>query len=93
MANDPYWSNTVLLLHGDVAGDPDWESAVLADGFTSAAATVPATTWNDPYGTIGQYFGKQALYCQDAPEQCYVVVLDTTGDYDALVLDRIAPVS
>lgn len=48
---------------------------------------------NDPYGTIGQYFGKQALYCQDAPEQCYVVVLDTTGDYDALVLDRIAQVS
>lgn len=71
MANDPYWNNTVLLLHGDVAGDPDWESVVLADGFTSAAATVPATMWNDPYGTIGQYFGKQALYCQGTYRTMY----------------------
>lgn len=22
MANDPYWNNTALLLHGDITGDP-----------------------------------------------------------------------
>lgn len=71
MANDPYWNNTVLLLHGDITGDPNWESVVLADGFTSDAATVPATAWNDPYGTIGQYFGKQALYCQGTYRTMY----------------------
>ena len=29
MANDPYWNNTVLLLHGDITGDPNWESATV----------------------------------------------------------------
>lgn len=32
-------------------------------------------------------------YSIGAAETCYVVVLDSTGDYDALILDRINPVT
>jgi len=33
------------------------------------------------------------VYSIGAAETCYVVVLDSTGDYDALILDRINPVT
>ena len=33
------------------------------------------------------------VYSIGVPETCYVVVLDSTGDYDALILDRINPVT
>ena len=33
------------------------------------------------------------VYSIGAAETCYVVVLDSTGDYDALILDRIDPVT
>ena len=65
MALDPYWNNTVLLLHGDDAGDPGWPSIIIADNFTSNYAAAPyARSWKDGApGVIGNYFGKQALYC------------------------------
>ena len=42
MANDPYWSNTSLLLHGDTAGDPNFASMVM--GASGAKLTIEAGT-------------------------------------------------
>lgn len=42
MANDPYWNNTVLLLHGDTAGDPNFSSMVM--GGSGAKASIESGT-------------------------------------------------
>ena len=113
MANDPYWNNTALLLHGDITGDPNWESATVMsptqahpEGLASVSGTVTDATGalcsrvvHAHSRATGRLLGTAisdpvtGVYSIGAPEQCYVVVLDSTGDYDALILDRLDPVT
>lgn len=44
MANDPYWSNTTLLLHGDTVGDPDFGSMVMGFSGAKSSAEFGTTT-------------------------------------------------
>lgn len=61
MANDPYWGNTVLLIHADVPGDPLWQWCEFADDFTSTFAKKPASTaWNTA-GTNAVAYGKNTV--------------------------------
>lgn len=66
---------------------------------TDATGALCARTVNVHSRATGRLLGTAVsdpvtgVYSIGAAEPCYVVVLDSTGDYDALILDRIDPVT
>ena len=67
MANDPYWSNTALLLHGDTAGDPYGASLIAGfSGNYDVADKGTLTSVGSP--ARGTYAGRKC-YALGAPTQ------------------------
>ena len=66
---------------------------------TDASGALCSRTVNAHSRTTGRLLGTAVsdpvtgVYSIGVSETCYVVVLDSTGDYDALILDRISPVT